>query len=281
MAIRFFLGINIAAAAERTAGRRPWARARRCGPGLLGERAEATSGARLRRPEVPLGPWRPGPAGARSPEGGSPRARAPREGPRKVGRCAGSASASPERRGVDSSARGARQRVVGLGPRPVGSSRSAVASLKPAAVAWADDRNGKGAHGVGAAQGQVPLGQHVGRVSQQAQPPPGARQCGPLRPTGSQVCVAPSRGQQPPASESPAGGRCGPHVSELSPPPYLLFLLVVLSLLGLGCERGRLPWLPDSEPSPVPYVQGDPSGPRPLLPRRNGFSAEGSLQRKG
>lgn len=165
-----------------------------------------------------------------------------------------------------------------LGPRPVGSSRSAVASLKPAALGWADDRNGKGAHGVGAAQGQVPLGQHVGRVSQQAQPPPGAPQCGPLQPASSQVYVASSRGQQPSASENPAGGRCGPHVSELSAPPHLLFLFVVFSLFWLRCGRGWLPWLPDSEPSQVSYVQGVPSAPRPLLPRRNGFSTEGSLQ---
>lgn len=134
-----------------------------------------------------------------------------------------------------------------------------------------------GAHGVGAAQGQVSLGQHVGRVSQQAQPPPGARQCGPLQPARSQVCVASSRGQQPPASESPARGRCGPRSSELSPPPRLLFLFGVLSLFGLRCGWGRLPWLPDCEPSQITSVQGVSSAPCPLLPRRNGFSAEGSV----
>lgn len=167
--------------------------------------------------------------------------------------------------------------LFGLDARPVGASRSAVASLKPAALGWADDRNGKGAHGVGAAQGQVSLGQLVGRVSQQAQPPPGARQCGPLQPARSQVCVASSRGQQPPASESPARGRCGPRSSELSPPPRLLFLFGVLSLFGLRCGWDRLPWLPDCEPSQITYVQGVSSAPCPLLPRRNGFSAEGSV----
>lgn len=165
----------------------------------------------------------------------------------------------------------------GFGARPVGASPSAVASLKPAALGWADDRNGKGAHGVGTAQGQVSLGQHVGRVSQQAQPPPGAPQCGPLQPARSQVCVASSRGQQPPASESPARGRCGPRASELSPSPHLLFLFVVLSFFGLRCGWGRIPWLPDCEPSQITYVQRILSAPCPLLPRRNGFSAEGSL----
>lgn len=201
----------------------------------------------------------------------------PGEGLRKVARCAGSSLASRERRGLDSSAHRLRQRFVAFGARPVGASRSAVASLKPAALGWADDRNGKGAHGVGAAQGQVPLGQHVGRVSQQAQPLPGARQCGLLQPTSSQLCVASSRGQQPPESESPAGERCGPHAPELSPPPHLLFLFVVLSLLGLRCRRGRLPWLPDCEPSKVPDVQRVRFAPCPLLSRRNGFSSEGSL----
>lgn len=248
-----------------------------------------TSGARLRRPVVPLRPgagrgggsraatppaarpWRPGPAGASSPKGGCfARARSPARGFGRLTaapRRAGSALASREWRGAaDRSARRLRQRFVGFGVRPVGASRSAVASLKPAALGWADDRNGKGAHGVGAAQGQVPLGQHVGRVSQQAQPLPGARQCGLLQPTSSQLCVASSRGQQPPASESPAGERCGPHGPELSPPPHLLFLFVVLSLLRLRCRRGCLPWLPDCEPSKVPYVQEILFAPCPLLP---------------
>lgn len=185
-------------------------------------------------------PWRPGPAGACGPKGGSARARPPARGfGRQTAAPRRAAPEAPRRLGSGAVLTAALTDLgcasFGLGARPADASRSAVASPKPAALGWADDRNGKGAHGVGAAQGQVSLGQHVGRVSQQAQPPPGARQCGPLQPARSQMCVASSRGQQPPASESPARGRCGPRFSELSPPPHLLFLFVVLSLFGLRC----------------------------------------------
>lgn len=202
--------------------------------------AEVTSGARLRRPVAPSGPWRPGPAGACGPKGGSARARPPAQGfGRQTAAPRRAAPEAPRRLGSGALLTAALAdlgcALFGLGARPADASRSAVASPKPVALEWADDRNGKGAHGVGAAQGQVSLGQHVGRVSQQAQPPPGARQCGPLQPARSQVCVASSRGQQPPASESPARGRCGPRSSELSPPSHLLFLFFVLSLFGLRC----------------------------------------------
>lgn len=215
-----------------------------------------TSGARLRRPVAPSGPGRDGAAGGERPPRPRPalgvrglRARAAQKAaPHALGPPRRASEGRPLHRAAPEAPRrlgsGALLTAAladlgcalfGLGARPADASRSAVASPKPVALEWADDRNGKGAHGVGAAQGQVSLGQHVGRVSQQAQPPPGARQCGPLQPARSQVCVASSRGQQPPASESPARGRCGPRSSELSPPSHLLFLFFVLSLFGLRC----------------------------------------------
>lgn len=76
-----------------------------------------------------------------------------------------------------------------------------------------------GAHGFGAAQGQVPLEQRLGCKTQQAQLlPPAARRCGLhlLQPASSESCH--SRQQSPQAPQSrPGRPRCGPSAHQVAP----------------------------------------------------------------
>lgn len=127
-----------------------------------------TSGARLPRPVAPLGPGRDGAAGGERPPRPRPalgvrglRARAAQKAaPHALGPLRGASEGIPLRRAAPEAPRRLGSGAVltaaladlccasfGLGARPADASRSAVASPKPAALGWADDRNGKGQWG--------------------------------------------------------------------------------------------------------------------------------------